>query len=147
MNGNCSNYLIFFIFKIGKIRDSSFIAHLILRHGIYKTIDRSFKIVPVVVFPVSSCFWSTLAEHDVTFKSFVADLSYHGLSNFNIMCEIDAEGAGSSAVIPPLVYNMSQENERAPLSFSSIAPPPPPSGARVKLRHIRVDELGGQWPK
>ena len=39
-------------------------------------------------------------EHNVTLTSFVADLSYPGLSNFYIMCEIDArEGADSLALI------------------------------------------------
>ena len=39
-------------------------------------------------------------EHDVTLTSFVADLSYPGLSNFYIMSEIDArEGAESLAFI------------------------------------------------
>ena len=57
--------LIFFlgIFKIRKIRDSSFVAILILRlyktihrfldRFFYKTIDRSLKIKPLVVFPVN----------------------------------------------------------------------------------------------
>ena len=39
-------------------------------------------------------------EHDITLTSFAADLSYPGLSNCYIMCEIDArEGAESLALI------------------------------------------------
>ena len=39
-------------------------------------------------------------EHYVTLKSFVADLSYPGLSNFHITCDIDArEGAESLTLI------------------------------------------------
>ena len=39
-------------------------------------------------------------EYDVTLTSFVAKLSYPGLSNVYIMCEIDArEGAESLALI------------------------------------------------
>ena len=39
-------------------------------------------------------------ERDVTLASFVADLSYPGISNFYILCEIDAkEGAESLALL------------------------------------------------
>ena len=43
---------IFKILKILKIRDSSFVALLILRHFI-KSIDRSFKTAPVTAIPVN----------------------------------------------------------------------------------------------
>ena len=54
------------------VRDSSFVALLILRHIFlsYKTIDRSLKTAPLVAFPVNSYCWSKSAEHDVTLMSF-----------------------------------------------------------------------------
>ena len=52
-------------------------------------------------------------EHDITLTSFVADLSYPGLSNFYIICEIDAKnGAESLALIFALVKEISEANER-----------------------------------
>ena len=62
----------------------------------YKPIDRNLKTASVAVLKST--------EHDVTLMSFVADLSYPGLSNFYIMCEIDArEGDESFALIFALV--------------------------------------------
>ena len=59
---------------------------------VFGKIDRNLKTASVTVLKST--------EHDITLTSFVADLSYPGLSNFNIMCEIDAiEGAGSLALI------------------------------------------------
>ena len=58
----------------------------------YKPINRNFKTASVAVLK-----WT---EHDVTLTSFVADLSYPGISNIYIMCEIDAsEGAESLALL------------------------------------------------
>ena len=76
---NCRKFWKFWgIFKIFKIRDSSFVAPLILRHFI-KTIDCSFKTSPVAAIPVNPYFRSKSAEHDVTLTSFVAELWYPGL--------------------------------------------------------------------
>ena len=61
------------IFKILKIRDSSFVGLLILQHFI-KKIDCSFKTAPVAAIPVNPYFRSKSAEHDVTLTSFVAKL-------------------------------------------------------------------------
>ena len=58
----------------------------------YKPIDRNLKTASVAVLKST--------EHDVTLTSFVADLSYPGLSNFYRMCGNDArEGAESLALI------------------------------------------------
>ena len=58
----------------------------------FKPIDRNLKTASVAVFKST--------EHDVTVTSFVADLSYPGLSNVYIMCEIDVgEVAESLALI------------------------------------------------
>ena len=58
----------------------------------YKPIDRSSKTASVTV--------SKLTEHDVTLTPFVAELSCPELSNYYIMCEMDAgEGAESLALI------------------------------------------------
>ena len=58
----------------------------------YKPIDRKLKTVSVAVLKST--------EHNVTLTSFVADLSYPGISNFYIMCEIDTrEGAESLVLI------------------------------------------------
>ena len=58
----------------------------------YKSIDRNLKTPSVTVLKST--------EHDITPTSFVADLSDPGLSNFYIMCDIDArEGVGSLALI------------------------------------------------
>ena len=58
----------------------------------YKPIDRNLKTASVAVLKST--------EHDITLTSFVADLSYPGLPNCYIMCEIDArEGADSLALI------------------------------------------------
>ena len=65
---------LFEIFKISNIRDSSFVALLIMRHFIFKSIDRSFKTAPVAVIPVNPYFGSKSVEHDVTLTSFVAEL-------------------------------------------------------------------------
>ena len=52
-------------------------------------------------------------EHDVTLTSFVADLSYLGLSNFDRLCGNDArEGAESLALIIAFFKEISQEYER-----------------------------------
>ena len=48
------------------------------------------KTAPLAVFPMNSYFRSKSVEHDVTLTSFVAERSHHGLSTFNIMCDIDA---------------------------------------------------------
>ena len=65
---------VFEIFKNLKIRDSRFVTLLILRHFMYKTIDRSFKTALVAAIPVNPYFQSKSAEHDVTLTSFVAEL-------------------------------------------------------------------------
>ena len=70
-----TNWKLLAIFKISKIRDSSFVALLILSHS-YKTIDQSFKTAPAVVIPVNPYFWSKSAENDVTISSFGAELWY-----------------------------------------------------------------------
>ena len=58
----------------------------------YKPIDRNLKTASVAVLKST--------KHDVTLASFLADLSYPGISNFYILCEIDArEGADSLALI------------------------------------------------
>ena len=58
----------------------------------YKPIGPNLKTASIAVLKST--------EHDVTLKSFVTDLSYPGLSNFYIMCEIDSrEGAESFALI------------------------------------------------
>ena len=58
----------------------------------YKPIGPNFKTMSVAVLKSS--------EHDVTLKSFVADLAYPELPNYYIMCEIDArEGAEKLALI------------------------------------------------
>ena len=64
------------IFKILKIRNSSFVTLLILRHFIYlpKSIDRSLKTAPVAAIPVNPFCWSKSAKHDVTLTSLTADL-------------------------------------------------------------------------
>ena len=68
------------------------------------------KTAPVAAIPVNSYFRSKSAEHDVTLTSFVAELWYPGLLNFNIMCKIvGIEGTASLVVIPALVWNISQE--------------------------------------
>ena len=70
----CWKFWIFLeIFKILKIRDSSFVALLILRLS-YKKTDCSFKTAPVAAIPVNPYFRSKSAEHDVTLTSFVAKL-------------------------------------------------------------------------
>ena len=57
----------------------------------YKPIDRNLKTASVAVLKST--------EHDVTLTSFVAALTYPGISNFYITCEIDArEGAESLAL-------------------------------------------------
>ena len=57
----------------------------------YKPIDRNLKAASVAVLKST--------EH-VTLTSFVADLSYPGISHFYITCEIDArEGAEGLALI------------------------------------------------
>ena len=48
----------------------------------YKPIDRNLKTASVAVLKPT--------EHDVILTSFVADLAYIGISNFYIVCEIDA---------------------------------------------------------
>ena len=71
----------------------------------YKSIGPNFKTASVAVLKST--------EHDVTLTSFVADLSYSGLSNFYITCEIDArEDAESFSLIFAFVLEISQENER-----------------------------------
>ena len=58
----------------------------------YKRISPNLKTASVAVLKST--------EHDVTLTSFVADLLYPGLSNFYIICGIDArEGAESLALI------------------------------------------------
>ena len=58
----------------------------------YKPIDRNLKTASVAVLKST--------EHDVTLTLFVADLSYPGISNFYIMCEMYArEGAESLALM------------------------------------------------
>ena len=57
----------------------------------YKPIDRNLKTSSVAVLKST--------EHDVTMTSFVADLSYPGLSNFYIMYEIDARGGAESLAL------------------------------------------------
>ena len=59
-------------FKISKIRDSSFVTLLILRHFINKSIDRDFKTATEAMIPLNPYFWSKSTEHDVTLTSFVA---------------------------------------------------------------------------
>ena len=66
----------------------------------YKPIGPNLKTASVAVLKST--------ENDVTLTSFVTDLSYPGLSNFYIMCEIDA----SLALIFAFVWEISQENER-----------------------------------
>ena len=57
-----------------------------------KAIDRNLK--------TASMAGLNSKEHGVTLTSFVADLSYPGISNFYKMCEIDAkEDAESLALI------------------------------------------------
>ena len=64
----------------------------------------SFKTAPVVAIPVNPYFRSKSAEHDVTLTSFVAELCYPGLQNFNTMCKnVGREGTASLAVIPASV--------------------------------------------
>ena len=59
---------------------------------------------------------SISTEHDITLTSFVADLPHPGLSNFYMMCEIDAkEGAKSLVLICAFALDISQENERGAL--------------------------------
>ena len=66
----------------------------------------------MTVITVNSYFRSKSTGHDVTLTSFVAELSHHRLSNFNITCKIDArEGNESLALIRSLVQQISQENE------------------------------------
>ena len=65
------------MFKILKIRDSSFIALLILVIS-YKSIDRSLKTAPVAANPVNPFCWSKSAKHDVTLTSLTADLLWPG---------------------------------------------------------------------
>ena len=57
----------------------------------YKRFGPNFKTASVAVLKST--------EHDVTLTSFVADLSYPGLSNFYIMCEIDARGGAESLAL------------------------------------------------
>ena len=58
----------------------------------YKPIDRNLKTASVAVLK-----WT---GHNVTLTSFVAGLSYPGLSNYYMMCEINAkEGAETLALI------------------------------------------------
>ena len=69
---------------------------------------RGLKTVSVAV--------SKSTEHDITLTSFVADLPHPGLSNFYMMCEIDAkEGAKSLMLICAFALDISQENERGAL--------------------------------
>ena len=71
---------------------------------------------------VNPYFRSKSAEHDVTLTSFVAELWNPGLQNFNTMCKnVRREGTASLVVIPGLVSNISQENERG----ARNSPPPP----------------------
>ena len=58
------------------------------------------RLFPVRVLKTASVAVLKSTEHDVTLTSFVADLSYLGLSTFYIMCEIDArEDVESLALI------------------------------------------------
>ena len=59
----------------------------------YKPIDRNLKTASVAVLK------STEVEHDITLTSFVADLSYPGLPNCYIMCEIDARDCAESLAL------------------------------------------------
>ena len=57
----------------------------------YKPIGPNLKTASVAVLKST--------EHDVTLTSFVAYLSYPGLSFFNIMCEIDARECAESLAL------------------------------------------------
>ena len=71
----------------------------------YKPIDRSLKTAAVA--------GSKSTENNVTLTPFVVNLSYPRLSNYYIMCEIDAgEGADSFCVNMLILWAMNREPHR-----------------------------------
>ena len=74
----------------------------------YNPIDRNLKTAPAAVLKSM--------ERDVTLTSFVADLSYPVVSNFYIMCEIDArEGAERLALIFAVFFRRYRKKTRGEL--------------------------------
>ena len=58
----------------------------------YTTIDRNLRIALVVTFPVNFfVFVRNRLNMTSLRRFFVADLSYPGVSNFNIVCECDID--------------------------------------------------------
>ena len=89
--------------------------------------------------PVNPYFRSKSAEHDVTLTSFVAELWYPGLSNFNTMCKnVGREGTAILVVIPALVWKISQENERGDSKF-------PPVGRGLTLAPLGGGQRAPLW--
>ena len=114
---------IFFIFLLGnfkicKIRDSSVVALLILRHILivyeYLTIDHSLKTMPLVAFPVNPYCWSKSAEHHVTLTSLMTDSKWPpSLFFFFNMCRIVAgRGTANFKAKFPVLQELFAKNYR-----------------------------------
>ena len=79
----------------------------------YKTIDRSFKIVPLVAFPVNPYCWSKSAEHDVTLTSFMTYSKWPPSLFFFNMCRIvTGRGTANFKAKFPVLQELFAKNHR-----------------------------------